>query len=137
MTTEAKRTEDSSDVGRRFRYGHLQLRLVLRDLYFSRDDPGQGDRVPDFDLPTFGGGRFRSTDLGETRPALLIFGSALPPVLDRAGSGAWSDMRRVERTPGDDCVQGSSRRPTCDAPLRPRYTVRKNRPSPERSLWPR
>ncbi|MCH8185347.1 MAG: redoxin domain-containing protein [Chloroflexi bacterium] len=87
MTTEAKRTEESPDVGRRYRYDHLQLPLVLRDLYFSRDDPGPGDRVPDFDLPTLDGGRFRSTDLGETGPALLIFGSYTCFVTDNSASG--------------------------------------------------
>ncbi len=61
--------------------------LVLRDMYFSKDDPGPGDRVPDFDLPTLGGGRFRSTDLGETGPALLIFGSYTCPVTDNSGPG--------------------------------------------------
>ena len=87
MTTEAKRTEKSLDVGRRYRYDHLQLRLVLRDLYFTRDDPGPGDPVPDFDLPTLGGGRFRSTDLAETGPAVLIFGSYTCFVTDSAAPG--------------------------------------------------
>ena len=87
MTTEAKRTEKSLGVGGRYRYDHLQLRLVLRDLYFSRDDPGPGDRVPDFDLPTLGGGRFRSTDLAETGPAVLIFGSYTCFVTDSAAPG--------------------------------------------------
>jgi len=44
-----KRTNESQDAGRPYRYDHLQLRLVLRDMYFSRDDPGPGNRVPDFD----------------------------------------------------------------------------------------
>jgi hypothetical protein len=61
--------------------------LVLKDMYFSKDDPGPGDRVPDFDLPTLGGGRFRSTDLGETGPALLIFGSYSCPMTDSAAPG--------------------------------------------------
>ncbi len=87
MTIEAKRTEDSQDNGRRYRYDRLQLRLVLRDLYFSKDDPGPGDRVPDFDLPAVGGGRFRSADLGETGPALLIFGSYTCFVTDNAAPG--------------------------------------------------
>ncbi len=49
--------------------------------------PGPGDRVPDFDLPTLGGGRFRSTDLGETGPALLVFGSYTCPVTENAAPG--------------------------------------------------
>ncbi len=84
---EAERTEDSLDVGRRYRFEHLALPTVLRDMYFNRDDPGPGDRVPDFDLPTLGGGRFRSSDLGETGPALLIFGSYTCPVTESAAPG--------------------------------------------------
>ena len=74
---DTKQTGDSLGVGRRYRFEHLALPLVLRDMYFSKGDPVPGDRVPDFDLPTLGGGRFRSTDLGETDPALLIL--APPP----------------------------------------------------------
>ena len=86
-TSGQKRSDDSQDVGQRYRFDHLALPLVLKDLYYSRDDPGPGDRVPDFDLPTLGGGRFRSTDLGETGPALLIFGSYTCPVTDSAAPG--------------------------------------------------
>ena len=43
--------------------------------------------MPDFDLPTLGEGRFRSTDLGETGPALLIFGSYTCFVTDSAAPG--------------------------------------------------
>ncbi len=71
----------------RYRFDHLALPLVLHDMYFSEGDPGPGDRVPDFDLPTLGGGRFRSADLGETGPALLIFGSYTCPVTDSAAPG--------------------------------------------------
>ncbi len=85
--SKRKPTEDSQDVGRRYRFKHLALPTVLRDMYYSRDDPGPGDRVPDFDLPTLGGGRFRSTDLRETGPALLIFGSYTCPVTDNAAPG--------------------------------------------------
>ncbi len=85
--SEAQRIEDSLDAGRRYRFEHLALPTVLRDMYFNRDDPGPGDRVPDFDLPTLGGGSFRSSDLGETGPALLIFGSYTCPVTDSAAPG--------------------------------------------------
>ena len=78
---------DKQDLGQRYRFDHLALPTVLRDMYYSKDDPGPGDRVPDFDLPTLGGGRFRSTDLGETGPALLIFGSSTCPVTDSAAPG--------------------------------------------------
>ncbi len=82
-----KRTEDSQDVGRRYRFKHLALPLVLHDMYFSKGDPRPGDRVPDFDLPALGGGRFRSADLRETGPALLIFGSYTCPVTNNAAPG--------------------------------------------------
>ena len=81
------RTEDSQDVGQRYRFKHLALPLVLHDMYYSKGDPRPGDRVPDFDLPTLGGGRFRSTDLRETGPALMIFGSYTCPVTDSAAPG--------------------------------------------------
>jgi len=84
---DTKQTGDSLDVGRRYRFQHLALPLVLRDMYFSKEDPGPGDRVPDFDLPTLRGDRFRSTDLGETGPALLIFGSYTCPVTENAAPG--------------------------------------------------
>ena len=85
--TEAEQSPNSSEAGQSYRYDHLQLRLVLRDMYFSRDDPGPGDAVPDFDLPTLSGGRFRSTDLDESGPALLIFGSYTCFVTDSAAPG--------------------------------------------------
>ncbi len=84
---DTKRTGDSLDAGQQYRFEHLALPLVLKDMYFSKDDPGPGGRVPDFDLPTISGGRFRSTDLGENGPALLIFGSYTCPVTDGAAPG--------------------------------------------------
>jgi thiol-disulfide isomerase/thioredoxin len=54
---------------------------------FGKDDPGPGDRIPDFDLPTLDGGRFRSADLAETGPVLLVFGSYTCPVTESAGPG--------------------------------------------------
>ena len=85
--TEEARSEDSQDAGRRYRFDHLRLTDVLRDMYYRRDDPGPGDRVPDFDLPLLGGGRFRAADLGESKPTLLIFGSSTCPVTDSAAPG--------------------------------------------------
>jgi thiol-disulfide isomerase/thioredoxin len=82
-----RHTESLEDAGRRYRFERLSLPIVLRDLHFSKDDPGPGDRVPDFDLPTVGGGRFRSSDLAETGPALMIFGSSTCPVTDNAAPG--------------------------------------------------
>jgi thiol-disulfide isomerase/thioredoxin len=76
-----------NDADERYRFKRLALPLVLRDMYFGQRDPGPGDRVPDFDLPIVGGGRFRSRDLGGNGPALLVFGSATCPVTDSAAPG--------------------------------------------------
>lgn len=60
-------TESIKHVGVRYRFKRLALPIVLRDLYFNKGDPGPGDLVPTFDLPTVGGGRFRFND--SPRPA--------------------------------------------------------------------
>ncbi len=86
-TSNRKRPENSEDVARHYRFDHLSLPLVLRDMYFKAGAPRPGDRVPDFDLPMLGGERFRSTDLGDSGPALLIFGSYTCPVTDGAAPG--------------------------------------------------
>ncbi len=83
----AERTEDAPNAGRRYRFDHLSMRYVLADMSYRRDDPGPDHRVPDFDLPALGGGSFRSTDLAETGPALLVFGSYTCPVTDNAAPG--------------------------------------------------
>ncbi|MGE0454794.1 MAG: redoxin domain-containing protein [Vicinamibacteria bacterium] len=85
--------EKEEDEGRRYRFQHLALPLVMRDLRFGRHDPRPGDPVPDFDLPVVGGGRFRSADLAETGPALLVFGSSTCPVTDNAAPGL-NDLHR-------------------------------------------
>ena len=84
---DTKQPEESLNVGRSYRFQHLALPLVLKDMYLGKGDPGPGDRVPSFDLPTLEGGRFRCTDLGETGPALLIFGSYTCPMTDGAAPG--------------------------------------------------
>jgi thiol-disulfide isomerase/thioredoxin len=91
-TTEG--TEDLTAAGKRYRFERLALPIVLRDLRFNADDPGPGDRVPAFDLPTVGGGRVRSRDLAEAGPALLIFGSSTCPVTDNAAPGLNELYRR-------------------------------------------
>ncbi len=70
-----------------YRFSHLRLGLVLRDMYFTKNDPSPGDPIVDFDLPILGRGRFRSVDLAETGPALLVFGSYTCPVTASAASG--------------------------------------------------
>jgi thiol-disulfide isomerase/thioredoxin len=81
------RSEVVNDAGRRYRFERLELRTVLKDLYFLRSDPGPGAHVPEFDLPTVGGRRFRSGDLAATGPTLLVFGSSTCPMTDSAAPG--------------------------------------------------
>jgi thiol-disulfide isomerase/thioredoxin len=78
--------------GHHYRFDHLTLPLVMKDMRFERTDPAPGDHVPSFDLPTIDGGRLRSDDLGE-RPVLLIFGSSTCPVTDNAAPGL-NDLHR-------------------------------------------
>ena len=84
---DTEQLEESLEIGRRYRFERLAVGIVMKDMYFRKDDPAPGDRVPDFDLPTLGGGRFSSTDLDETGPALLIFGSYTCPVTENAAPG--------------------------------------------------
>lgn len=74
-------------AGQRYRFERLTLPVVLKDMRFSQHDPGPGNRVPAFDLPVVGGGRFRSGDLARTGPTLLIFGSSTCPMTDNAAPG--------------------------------------------------
>ncbi len=70
-----------------YRYDRVRLGLVLRDMYFTKTDPSPGQRIVDFDLPTLDGGRFRSRDLPETAPTLLVFGSYTCPVTESSAPG--------------------------------------------------
>jgi hypothetical protein len=81
------RSARHTDAGRAYRFTHLALPMVMKDMHFSSSDPGPGDRVPEFDLPIVGGGRFRSADLATAGPTLLIFGSSTCPVTDNAAPG--------------------------------------------------
>ena len=79
--------------GHRYRFDHLTLPMVMRDMRFLDTDPAPGDCMPAFDLPTTDGGRLRSSDLGE-RPVLLIFGSSTCPITDAAAPGVHELYRR-------------------------------------------
>lgn len=87
MASNTAQAEAPSEAGSRYRFDHLGMRLVLGDMYYKKNDPGPGDRVPDFDLPTLDGGRFQSSDLAERGPVLLVFGSYTCPVTDSAAAG--------------------------------------------------
>ena len=54
-----------------YRFDHLNIGLILHDMYSKKSDPGPDDRVMAFDLTTLAGGRFRSADLAETGPVTV------------------------------------------------------------------
>ena len=86
-----------TDAALRYPFDRLRIGLVLRDMYFTKQDPGPGDHVPDFDLPTLEGGRFRSADLADTGPVLMVFGSYTCPVTDSSAHG----LKELHRRYGD------------------------------------
>lgn len=96
-TTDRAERPDVMRAGERYRFTQLSLTDVMRDMYFSSHDPGPGDQAPEFDLPTLGGGRFRSDDLAERGPTLLIFGSSTCPMTDHAAPGLNELYRRFGR----------------------------------------
>lgn len=71
-----------------YRFDHPTISAVLQDMYIPKGDPGPGDRVEPFDLPTTDGGRVSTADLEEDgRPVLLVFGSQTCPVTESAADG--------------------------------------------------
>lgn len=96
-TTDRAKLPDATRAGERYRFTHLSLADVMRDMYFSNHDSGPGDQAPEFDLPTLGGGRFRSDDLAERGPTILIFGSSTCPMTDHAAPGLNELYRRFGR----------------------------------------
>jgi thiol-disulfide isomerase/thioredoxin len=71
-----------------YRIDRPTLPILMSDLRIPASDPGPGDRVPPFDLPTTSGGRFTSDSLRQDgRPLLLVFGSLTCPVTESAGPG--------------------------------------------------
>ena len=91
MTTPAL----DPSVGRRYRIDRPTLGIVMRDLRIPADHPGPGDRIPAFDLPTTGGGRFSNdTIAARGRPLVLVFGSLTCPITESAGPGLVALHRR-------------------------------------------
>ncbi|CAN5564187.1 hypothetical protein BH23ACT3_BH23ACT3_05070 [soil metagenome] len=85
-------------VGELYRIQHPTLRVVLGDLTIPSGDPGPGDMVPTFDLPTTDGGRIDNEELRrDGRPMLLVFGSLTCPVTESAGDG----LRELHTRYGD------------------------------------
>ena len=79
MTT-AEKTKGSVDSGSRYRFERFRMTEGLKDMVYSKSVPHPGDKVPDFELQTLGGATFSSSDLKETGPVLLVFGSLTCPM---------------------------------------------------------
>ena len=80
-------TKAPKTAGESYRFDQLTPGILMRDIYYTRSDPGPGDRIPDFDMPTTGGGRFRRDDLAEAATTLLVFGSNTCPVTENSAAG--------------------------------------------------
>ena len=82
-------------VGPRYRVDRPTLGIVMRDLRIPASDPGPGDTIPRFDLPTTDGGRFsNATIAARDRPLVLVFGSLTCPITESAGAGLVDLHRR-------------------------------------------
>jgi hypothetical protein len=65
-----------------------RLRFSLGDMRIPARDPGPGDQVPTFDLPTTDGRRLSSEESAvDGRPVLLVLGSLTCPITQGAGAG--------------------------------------------------
>ena len=93
MTT-AEKTRDSVASGQDYRFERFRTLEALNDLHFSKDAPGPGEQVPKFGLPTLDDGTFKSDDLSETGPVLLVFGSLNCPMTDSSAPGINELYRR-------------------------------------------
>lgn len=83
MEMKANVTDASASAGADYRFDTFRTSSLVDDMRFRRADPGPGDRIPDFKLPTLDGGSFASDDFGP-RPVLMIFGSRTCPVTESA-----------------------------------------------------
>lgn len=63
-----------------YAYEHVSPEILSEDMAFRDDAPAAGDRLPEIDLPTTDGGRFRTADLAGHRPVLLVTGSYTCPM---------------------------------------------------------
>lgn len=79
-TTQIMADEKPASRHGDYRYRSFNTRLLMSDFRFGKESLGQGDRVPEFDLPTATGGYVRSRELRGGRPLLLIFGSVSCPM---------------------------------------------------------
>ncbi len=74
--------------GSGYRIDRPTMRVVLGDMRVPSTDPGPGDRLPRFELPTIDGGCIDNEELRrDGRPVLLVFGSRSCPVTESAAPG--------------------------------------------------
>ena len=92
--------EHSSDRPRKssdYRFDHLNLGLLLRDMRFNRAALVPGDRLPDTTLLDLEGREVSLPDLAAGRPIALVTGSTTCP----ATASAMPDLNRLEQRYGD------------------------------------
>lgn len=122
--------DNAARAGKAYRFTHLALPMVMRDMYFNAGDPGPGDRMPAFDLPTIDGSRFRSADLATAGPVLLVFGSSTCPVTEHAAPGLkglharYGDRVRFVMVNVREAHPGSAFPQPADAALKMRHAER-------------
>ena len=63
-----------------YAYEHVSPDILSEDMAFRDGAPAAGDRLPEIDLPTVDGGRFRTAELIGRRPVLLVTGSLTCPM---------------------------------------------------------
>ncbi len=83
----AEKTKGSVNSGRNYRFERFRMTEGLKDMVYTKSVPRPGDKIPDFDLQTLDGKTFSSSDLKETGPVLLVFGSLTCPMTDSAAPG--------------------------------------------------
>lgn len=96
--TPARSTRKASSEGDSYRFDTLTLSMIMADARFGRGELGPGDPIPEFDLATVDGGRFRSSDITAGKPVLMVFGSSTCHMTDSAVPG----LKRLQQRFGDD-----------------------------------
>lgn len=95
MTTTRANVKETAGT---YRYDHPRIYPdIVNDMYIRKSEPGPGDRVEPFDLPTTDGGRVSSAAIAaDGRPVLLVFGSRTCPVTESSAEG----LKRLHETYG-------------------------------------
>ena len=98
--TSGQSSSDRPRAASDYRFEHLNLGLLLRDMRFSRTALGPGDRLTDATLLDLEGQEVSLLALAARRPIALVTGSTTCP----ATASAMPDLNRLEQRYGD-CVQ--------------------------------